>query len=182
MIEWPFITLIASFLASLWVFNFPAVLLLGWIEDIIGDLLYFCIGRFGIKRLQKSKKKDIDKHSTFLVRLENLVHSHLFLSIFVVKFTPYVQPIGLTFIGKTNIQYWRYILYSVILCIPTPLIFGMVWYHIGRVNTLLQNYNRENILLGLIWAITVLLICTAVGYYLIKKSKKVLNLDAWQKI
>jgi hypothetical protein len=74
------------------------------------------------------------------------------------------------------------LLYSMILCIPTPFVFGMVWYHLWRVNVLLQNSNKESIVLGLIWAITVLLICAVFGYYLIMKSKKALNLHLWEKI
>jgi membrane protein DedA with SNARE-associated domain len=110
------------------------------------------------------------------------VRKNLFLSLFVIKFTPYVQPIGLMFIGKTHIKYWRYGWYSIILCIPTPLVFGMAWYHLWWVNALLQNTHNEHLILGLIWAATVILICAVVGYYLIKKSKKILNRHLWEKI
>jgi membrane protein DedA with SNARE-associated domain len=58
VIEGPIITLMASFLASIGLFSFPLVLLLGWMGDITGDLMYFAIGRFGLKMSQKIQQKD----------------------------------------------------------------------------------------------------------------------------
>lgn len=73
-----------------------------------------------------------------LHKLDSMVRSNLFLSIFVVKFTPYVQPLGLTYIGKLNTPIRKYALYSLLLCVPIPLAFGMVGYHMGRINIILQ--------------------------------------------
>jgi membrane protein DedA with SNARE-associated domain len=140
ILEWPIVTFIASFLASIWFFDFFIVLMLGWAGDILGDVLYFSLGRFGIQFFTKTHKKGPENNSDFLSKLDSLIHSNLFLSIFVVKFTPYIQPLWLTFIWKSDISFRRYMLYSTLLCIPIPLAFGMTWYYLGQLNNILRTY------------------------------------------
>lgn len=180
VLEWPIVTFIASFLASLWVFSFPLVLLLGLIWDISGDLLYFSIGRFATQLFQNIQKKGAQKNSDFLAKLDVLIHSNLFLSIFVIKFTPYVQPLWLTFIGKSDASLGRYILYSSVLCIPIPLAFGMAGYHIGQLNNILSRHSKQDIAMTIVWALCIIFSCILIGWYLLQKSKKVLSSQAWK--
>ncbi len=116
--------------------------------DIGGDMLYFCIGHYGSRAFQKFQNKSAEKNSEFLQKLERLVKTNLFLSIFVVKFTPYVQPIGLTLIGKLNPPVRKYALYSAILCVPIPFVFGMTGYHLGQINNAIMRASKENIFLA----------------------------------
>ena len=60
--------------------------------------------------------------SGFIGKLDHLIHENLALAILIIKFTPYAPPVGLTYIGKTQVPLKKYLLFSAFLCIPIPLI------------------------------------------------------------
>jgi len=100
ILEWPFVTFAWAFLASLWVFEVWIVFLLGWLGDILGDLLFYSIGRYGLRIFQKSTTIDTAKERSLIHKLDALIHTNLALAIMIIKFTPYAPPIGLSYIGK----------------------------------------------------------------------------------
>lgn len=60
VIEGPIVVIIAAFLASQGIFDIYVIAILGWLGDVVGDMLFFFAGRFGFswrkKQMQKSKK------------------------------------------------------------------------------------------------------------------------------
>ena len=171
IVEWPLVTFAGAFLASLGVFDIFLVFILGWMGDIIWDLLFYSIGRFGWHLFQKSTTVKNKKESVFIKKLDHLIQDNLALAILAIKFTPYAPPIGLTYIGKVHVDLRKYLLYSTLLCIPIPLITGLVGYHIWIMNTLLSKYSGTTLLIYILWA--VIAMSSAVAFFLFLKSKSI---------
>jgi membrane protein DedA with SNARE-associated domain len=81
-------------------FDIRIVFLLGWCGDILGDLIFYTIGRYGFHLFSKKTRIDTTKKESFIARLDALIHENLALAILIIKFTPYAPPIGLAYIGK----------------------------------------------------------------------------------
>jgi membrane protein DedA with SNARE-associated domain len=124
------VTLAGAFLASLGVFDIYIVFLLGWMGDILGDLLFYSIGRYGLAIFTQKTTIKNQKEASLMDKLDHLIYTNLPLAILVIKFTPYAPPIGLTYIGKIGISLKKYISSSVFLCIPIPLATTLIGFHI----------------------------------------------------
>lgn len=177
ILEWPLITLASAFLASMGFFDIYIVALLGWIGDLLGDMIFFSIGRFGMQIFKKKTTIDTPTEKTFIQKLDTLIHKNLILALFIIKFTPYAPPIGLTYIGRSHISMRQYIIASLITCTPIPLAAAMVGFHVGYISALLQRYPIEKILpyVGLWLIITILLIVLL--WFIKKKTDATIGKD-----
>lgn len=169
IVEWPIITFIAGFLASLWVFDIWVVLLFGTLWDMWGDLIFLLAGRYGLNLFEK-KDKTIERKKTQLIEtLDKLIQNNMFLSIFIIKFTPYAPPIWLAYIGKIGVRFREYFLSSLFFSITIPFLIGMAWYHLQRLNVLITQYTGWEIIWGLI--VTILMISGIIWWFLYLKRK-----------
>jgi membrane protein DedA with SNARE-associated domain len=134
------VTFAGAFLASLGVFDIYIVFVLGWIGDILGDLLFYSIGRYGLNIFKSKTTVDTPKGESLINKLDYLIHTNLALAILIIKFTPYAPPIGLTYIGKIGVPIRKYISASALLCIPIPLVTSLVGFHVGYIDTLFSRY------------------------------------------
>ena len=175
IVEWPVVTFIAGFLASLWVFDIWVVLTLWWIGDILGDMIFFMIGWFWSSLFAKKTSVKTVEQSGLIEKLDHLIRYKLFLSILVIKFTPYAPPIGLTYIGKLHTNVKQYFLYSTILSIPIPFVTGGVGFHLGYINTILAKYSGWELLRILSFSIFSIVALIAITFYMKSQSKKILE-------
>lgn len=184
IVEWPVVIIAWAFLASFGILDIWIVLLLWWIGQIVGDTLYYSIGHFGLSIFHKKTVVDSKKKSSFLLKLDHLIQTNLILALLIVKFTPYAPPIGLTYIGKTNVDMRKYILYSAILCVPIPVISVLVGYHIGYISSFIQNFSltewspQTERIEYILWAFWMIIIAIGAYFFLKKKSAKVLKQEA----
>ena len=121
-------------------FNIFLVALIGWVGDMVGDLLFFSIGRFGMRIFQKKTTVDTPSEVNFIKKLDTLIHKNLLLSLFIIKFTPYAPPIGITYIGRSQIPFRKYCIASFISCLPIPITTALLGFNIGNISELLQKY------------------------------------------
>ncbi len=133
IIEGPIVTFIAAFLASLGVFDIWLVLLCGWLGDVLGDFLFYSIGRFGLRIFQKKTTVDTPKEVSFIGKLDHLIQKNLLYAIILSKITPYMAPVGIMFIGKSRVSMQKFVFYALFLCVPTPLIFSLAWYYLAEL-------------------------------------------------
>jgi membrane protein DedA with SNARE-associated domain len=178
ILEWPFVTFAGAFLASLWIFDIWIVFLLGWLGDILGDLLFYSIGKYGIHIFQKKTTIDTAKEKSFIHRLDTLIHTNLALAIMIIKFTPYAPPIGLTYIGKIGVSLRRYISTSILLCIPIPLISTLIGFYLGSINTLVQQYSWIELYISIAWIFLIIIWAISIFFFLKKKSEKELQKES----
>lgn len=136
VVEWPLVTFAGAFLASLWVFDIYIVFMLGWIGDILGDLLFYSIGRYGLNLFKVTTTIDTEQEFSFTKKLDWLIQTNLLYAIILSKVTPYMAPIGLMLIGKSSVSIRKFLIYALFLCIPTPLLFWLAWYYLAELRIL----------------------------------------------
>jgi membrane protein DedA with SNARE-associated domain len=135
------VTFAGAFLASLGVFDIYIVFMLGWIGDILGDLLFYSIGRYGLNIFKTKTTIDTPKEKSLIQKLDHLIHTNLSLAILIIKFTPYAPPIGLTYIGKIGVNLKKYLFTSMVVCAPIPLITTTLGFNIGYLNTIFTKFS-----------------------------------------
>lgn len=177
IVEWPIVTFIAAFLASLGIFNIWIVWSIGWLGDILGDLLFYSIGRFGFAIFEKKTTVHTEDEFVLIGKLNLLIQKNLALAMLAIKFTPYAPPIGLTYIGKVWVKAKKYIFYSAVLSIPIPLLTSLVGFHLGRVNTLLSKYSGMELLISFTW-ITGIVLCSLFIFYLLQRKSAIILKEA----
>lgn len=150
IIEWPLITLAGAALASMGFFNIFIVALLGWIGDMAGDFIFFSIGRYGIKNFTKNSKISEKNAKNFLCKLDTLVEKNLLLAIFLIKFIPYAPPIGFPYIGRSDIPFRKFIINSLVSCIPIPLFIAIIGFNIGKITTFWNTANNFEKILSIL--------------------------------
>jgi membrane protein DedA with SNARE-associated domain len=174
IIEWPLVTFAGAFLASLGVFDIYIVFILGWIGDILGDLLFYSIGRYGLNLFKSKTTIDSPKEKSLIHKLDHLIHTNLALAILIIKFTPYAPPIGLTYIGKIGIPIRKYITASALLCIPIPLVTSLVGFHVGYIDTLFSRYTGAELISYITISTLSITLAVLLFFYLQKKSASIL--------
>lgn len=159
VVEWPLITLAAAVLASMGFFNIFIVAILGWLGDMIGDFLFFSIGRFWLKNFSKKTKIDTDSEKSFVSKLDTIIDKNLLLAIFIVKFIPYAPPIGFPYIGRSKIPFMKFFRNSMISCLPIPIIITILGFNIGHITAFWNNSSLQEKIFtisAIIWLIGVL--------------------------
>ncbi|MDD2693378.1 MAG: VTT domain-containing protein [Candidatus Gracilibacteria bacterium] len=174
IVEGPLVTFAAAFLASLGFFDIWIVFVLGWLGDILGDLLFYSIGRYGFHIFTKKTAIDTPQEETFIHKLDQLIHTNLALAILIIKFTPYAPPIGLTYIGKIKVDMKKYIITSLMVCIPVPLVATAVGFHLGYLNTIFTKFSGMELVGALLVTFLVFVLGIGSMLFLQKKTKKVL--------
>lgn len=174
IIEGPIVTFIAAFLASLWVFDIWLVFLFGWMGDVLWDLLFYSIWRYGFQ-IFKKQTTSTKVGSGFIGKLDYLIDRNLALAILIIKFTPYAPPVGLTYLGKLAIPIKKYILYSALLCVPIPLVSGAIGYHLGIMNALLHKYTWVTLLLYISLSLSIIAVAVLIVFFLRKKTSSILK-------
>ena len=124
---------------------------------------------------QKKTQVDTQEEVTLIGKLDHIIERNLALAILIIKFTPYAPPIGLTYIGKLWVDLKKYLFYSLLLCIPIPLVTSLIGFHLGRVNDVFQKYSGATLFLYLSWAAGIILFCLGLVFYLRRKSAKILS-------
>ncbi len=176
VLEGPLVTIAAAFLASMGIFDIYIVAILWWLGDLIGDLLFFCIGRYGFRIFEKkTHAKDKKTEETFFTRLDSMLHKNLLITLLTIKITPYAPPIGISYIWRSKVSFFRYIRASFISCLPIPLLAIFLWFNIGYINSLLQQHPIEKVLIywgvSIAWIILIFLVL----WFWRKKSQKIIG-------
>jgi membrane-associated protein len=131
---------LAGLAASQGIFNVYIVLILAFLGGILPDSMWFFIGKIGRrsiiekyfgKRLKKAKES----------KIKQALEKNYFKTLFVIKFTPYIQIPGFIAAGTTKLTYRKYM--SMILPIDSlnAIIFTFGGYFFGKAFTSLFGGN-----------------------------------------
>lgn len=176
--EWPFVTMAAAFLASLGLFDIFIVSILGWLGDIIGDFLFFCIGKYGLNIFSKKTQIDTKAEKNFIKKLDGMIKNNLLFALLIIKIIPYAPLIGLPYIGKMEISTKKYLFFTILACIPIPLISAIFGFNIIFFKNILQNSNAFEICIFLIiFAFFIFLIFKILMLIKCKISEKMWNIS-----
>jgi len=133
ILEGPIISFIASFLASLGIFDFWIVMFLWFLGNIIGDAGFYFFGYF----LGKTPHAKKTVETKMMQKLEILAKTHFFQYMILVKFIPYLPMVGFSLAGVLKIPLKKFFLISALLSLLWPIVFWVSGYYIGYVNTLI---------------------------------------------
>lgn len=131
VIEGPIITTIASFLSALGIFNVYAIFVLSVLGNIIGDLIWYSIGRFGRKSL-------IDKYfyrhrftNKAIKKIEKSLEQNSFKALLMIKVVPPLPVPGLILTGLSKLKMKKFLFASITISFFYSLLFTVLGYYLG---------------------------------------------------
>jgi membrane protein DedA with SNARE-associated domain len=131
VIEGPIVTVIAAFLASRGVLNIYTVYSLAVCGDLIGDTLYYWLGRTGSYAF-------LLRRGWFGITAEKLQKTHklysrnLWKAMTVIKVTQApILPVILV-MGAAKVDFKRFLLASLVVTLPKILLFALLGFYFGK--------------------------------------------------
>jgi membrane protein DedA with SNARE-associated domain len=166
IIEGPIITVISAFLVSQGYFNpfiMYFVLILG---DIIGDVLYYVLGRFGKKSFLIKWGHKFGVTNERILKIQDHFHVHSGKTLLFGKWFHSVGSVILISAGISGMSIWKFIFYNLIGSLPKTLVLFLIGYYLGHA------YEKINSYIDIFVVITLSMVAISVGVYLYFKYKK----------
>ena len=168
ILEGPISTAAGAFAASLDILNIYLVILISFLGDLIGDSIYFFIGRYSRKPIIERYGGRVGITPARLVSIEGQLKKHFFKTLVLLKLTPLLAPPGLMLVGASKVSYKKFILSSLIIIIPTSLIFAALGFYIGAASFQFIKYYK--LAREILFVIVIIVI--VIAYLLEKKGMK----------
>lgn len=165
IIEGPIVTIIAGFLSSLGYLNFIVIYLIAILGDLVGDIIYYFIGRWGGGRIVK-KGKFLWVKLEQLTKIENHFKSHAGKTLLFGKWTQHLGAPILVASGMSNMPIGKYLFFNLAGTIPKVLIFILIGYYFG------QAYDKINKYFGYASLSMAVALILVIIYFVIVKSVK----------
>lgn len=131
IIEGPATAIVAGFLSSLGKLNIAIVFGLLLAGDIVGDTLYYAIGKWGRTTIIKKFSKYLGTSEEKILSFEKYFTAHNWKILAFGK----TQPIGgavLISAGLANTPYLPFMMYNILFSIPKILILELIGYYFGE--------------------------------------------------
>jgi membrane protein DedA with SNARE-associated domain len=167
ILEGPIITVISAFLSSQGYFNGYILFFILVLGDILGDLLYYAIGRYGKKRVLLRWGHHFGLTEKRLKKIESHFHAHSGKTLLIGKLTHSMGWAALTGAGVAEMPVGKFIFYNFIGIIPKTLFFFVIGYYAGYAYQKINSYIDQ---VALILFIVIIII--GVGAYIWSKRKK----------
>lgn len=163
IIEGPIVTVIGGFFVSLHLLNIFLVYPIILIGDIIGDTLFYLLGRYGRKHFLKwiGPKIGITEESLEKVREHFHVHGHR--TIMMSKLIQGIGVAGLVVAGSAKVPYGKYISMCFVVTVIQAAGFLVIGIFFGHAYVTLNNYFHY------VASATLLLALIAVLLYLLRR-------------
>jgi len=165
-VEGPAVSLVTGFLCSLKILNIAisyGILLAG---DMIGDTIYYSIGRFGGRRFIRKWGHYFSIDEEKVVRMERRFERHAGKILLIGK-TQAIGGIALVSAGLAKMPYWKYMWFNLVGSLVKVALFLTLGYYFGKSYSLVNGY------LGVHATITTaILVLAVIAYFVIKRIKK----------
>ncbi|MFH0837868.1 MAG: DedA family protein [Patescibacteria group bacterium] len=175
-IEGPVITAVAAFAASLGLFHIYYVFGLSVLGNLIGDVVYFSIGKFGRKVVIDRYLERFKVKKDTLEKIERDLKNHPGKAMAVIKIIPPLPTPGLILAGVMNMPFKTFLFYSFVISFFYSLFFAVFGFYAGQAFHLLTRYSR---ILEIFMAAAMIL---AVTIWLIRKNLKGNALQDYNKM
>lgn len=140
--EGPVITAAAAFAASLGLFNVYIVFLLSVLGQLVGDSVYYSIGRIGRRAIIDKYFKRFGLSKKRMKKIEESLKNNTGKAIAIIKIVPPLPTPGLILAGAANINYKKFILYSLIVSIFYSLLFTLLGFYLGFAFNTIVGYSK----------------------------------------
>ena len=165
VIEGPIITVISCFLAAQGFLNIFILFFVFMLGDLVGDILYYSIGRYGgIKALRKWGHL-IKLDETKLEKLSLNFQKHD-VKILLIGKTQAIGSLILITAGISKMKIWRFAIINLLASLPKVLLFMFLGYYFGSAYNAINGYMQK---IGIIS--TLILIVGLILYFIYKRKK-----------
>lgn len=164
IIEGPIITVIGGFLSSLGHLNVIIVYLLVVLGDLVGDSIYYSIGRWGKSGFIKRWGKYIGLNEERTGHLEGHFEKHSGKTLIIGKWSHAVGVVVLIAAGVAEMPFWRFIWFNLVASMPKSLIFILIGFYFG------QSYSRIGRYLDYAAISTIILTIALIAIYLVARK------------
>lgn len=164
VVEGQILTAAMAFANTFGYFSLPAIFLLAFFGDIVGDLMWYAIGYYGsaplIRRfghLFKVKPEQMEK-------LRHFFEKHPGKSLVVIKFSPILPAPGLIMAGSSRMSFRKFITVISVIIVPKTLLFMALGYFFGNIFGTLYKYVKNGL-----YIVVILVLVVWLAVYLYRK-------------
>ncbi|MFH1186971.1 MAG: DedA family protein [Candidatus Levyibacteriota bacterium] len=140
VIEGPIVTIIAGFLSSLKLLNPILVYLVVVAADVIGDFIYYAIGRWGRERFIDRWGKYIGLSTSKIEKLEGHFERHTKKTLIFGKISHAFGAPILVAAGIVKMPLWGFLWFNFWVTLPKSFIFLMIGFYFGQAYVGLSKY------------------------------------------
>jgi len=140
VIEGPIITVIAGYLSQQKILNFFIAYIVVIISDLVGDALYYTMGRWGRNGLIDKWGKYIGLSRERISSLDIHFEKHSGKTILLSKLAHGVGAIILVAAGASGMPFGKFIFYNFVGSIPKSLALMIVGYFFGHAYNKINEY------------------------------------------
>jgi membrane protein DedA with SNARE-associated domain len=164
VVEGPIISVMAGFLVHIGYLNFLLAYIAVVAGDIIGDVIYYMVGRFGSKHIFSrfkffKKINDFDSKKHF--------EEHGGKTLVLGKITHSLGWVALMSAGVAEMNMWAFIWYNLLGTLPKSLFFLLIGYYGGAAfSTIEQNIQTTSYILFFLLSIIL------IAFIILKNKKK----------
>lgn len=175
IIEGPIVSILAGLLVSLHDLNFVAVYLIVVFSDIMGDTLYYSLGRFGGKPLLERFGKYLGITAEKLATAKIFFQNNRIKNIILAKLLHGIGFTGLIAAGVAKIPYRRYMLICFLTTLFQAAVFLLIGILFGHAYLQINRYLSYFASVTIIIALAILVFILAKKYFLnfqLKQNEK----------
>lgn len=166
VIDGPIITVIAGLLAAQGYLSFTLAYLIMIIGDVVGDIMYYALGRWGKTRVVERWGKFIGIQPRHLESMGTYLNAHPAKSILFGKLTHSAGFLVLVGSGMSRMPIKKFVWYNILGTIPKSFALMLLGYFLG------SQYNKINSYIGKVSFVLFVLITLGFGtFYVIKRMR-----------
>lgn len=140
LIEGPAVTAAGAFAAALGYMDVYIVFLLSVLGNLIPDIICYLVGFWGHKRFAEKYASRMGLTKERISALEKLSQNHTGKMLALIKIIPFIATPGLILAGAIRIPIKKYIVWSLIIILPSSLFFLIVGYYFGAAYATISHY------------------------------------------
>ncbi len=131
VVEGPIVTVIAAWLASRGIIEFWPLAAVVITADLVGDLIFYALGRYGIKRLPRRWRARLGLHGSRLHSLVAHFEEKGGRTLVFGKVTHSAGAAILVAAGVAKMPFAQFVLFNLLATIPKSFVFLVLGYSLG---------------------------------------------------
>lgn len=131
-LEGPVVSAVSAFAASLGYFSLPIVWVLSVSGDLLGDIVYYCIGFFGHKAAVAWGEKRFHVAHARIEKIAKLVKEHRNKTVIALKLMPFVVLPGFIVVGMSRVKFSRFVLLCLIITVIRNSLSILLGFYAGE--------------------------------------------------
>lgn len=170
VVEGPIATILAGFLVSLGYLDFPLAYGLAVAADLLGDTLYYLVGRFGAKRVVDRWGKYLGISWDQIEKLDRHFERHVGKTLLLGKLTHGAGGLILLAAGAAEVPYPAFLWFNLLGTLPKSLALLLVGFYFGHAYRSIRTYLND---IALITIGIVVLVGLGYFFYGLRSRRKI---------